>query len=147
MKRRHLKSTLMVASLTIAIGILAACSQNRNTAMNELPPHTGSMDLSTNDGRIVVDQRQLTQPLDEPIPKDGHGIPYYYNDMPYPSRTSADHAPLVDLHVDRRSGAVHLNTPFVRVDTGGRGHGAVVNVPPLHREYADNSYPTPTSQQ
>ncbi|HEY9759705.1 MAG TPA: hypothetical protein V6C97_31385 [Oculatellaceae cyanobacterium] len=147
MKRRHIESTLMVASLTIVIGILAACSQNRNTAMNQLPPQAGSMDLSTNDGRIVVDPRQLAQPLDEPIPKDANGIPYYYNDTPYPRRTTNDRAPLVDLHIDRRSGAVHLNTPFVRVDTGGHGRGAVVNVPPLRQDYADNSYPTPTSQQ
>jgi hypothetical protein len=139
MKTRHIESTLMVASLTVIIALLAACSQTRNTAMNELPPTEGPADLSTADGRIVVDQRQLTQPLDQPIPKDSQGIPTYFNDM-QPSRSTTIRAPLVHLDVDRGTGAVHLNTPFVRVDTSGRGRGAVVDVPSVRRDYADNNY-------
>ena len=140
MKPRHIESTLMVASLTLIIGVLAACSQTRDTAA--LPPSAGPADVSTADGRVVIDQRQLTQPLGQPTYRDGQGAPTYYDDMQQ-SRTTSVRAPLVHLDVDRGSGAVHLNTPFVRVDTAGRGRGAVIDVPPARQDYGNGYYADP----
>ena len=127
----HTSANLSTASLLCLMAILTGCSQNsaRTSQLPSAPPPPNT--VMTQDGQVYNSNQYQSSVSQSGIPQPVAGNPGYSDQMQDPDRTVSVRAPLVNLDVNRDSGSVHLNTPFVRINTFGRGHGAQIEIPRL----------------
>jgi hypothetical protein len=140
MQSRNILQVLLVLT---ALCEVTGCSQSNQ---NSDPMASQNSDTSVTTTKIIngqaVRQTETRHITVEPLPPNGQ-LPV---DATRNDETDTDNfsngnsrqvrisAPLVNLNVDRDSGSVHVNTPFVRIDKNGRGQGAEIEIPHMHIE-------------
>jgi hypothetical protein len=137
MTTRNISSSLSTAGLACLIVVLAGCSQNKSgmSQVPATPPPPGNI-MTTEDGQTATAnqyQSNLSQGGNSATVTGNKEYPQT-QDLQDPDRNVSVRAPLVNLDINRDSGSVHLNTPFVRINTFGKGHGAQIDIPRLRTD-------------
>ncbi len=132
MLNRQLKTTLTAIGAA-SLGLLLAQGCSQNSPSTSRLPNSGQTGFQNQpiDGRVVLDSNGYPLPNQPSVDPNFPQRSGEYTESPLPpqDRHVNVRAPFVNLDVNRESGAVHLNTPFARVDTFGRGRGAQIDIP------------------
>ncbi len=119
----------------VALISLSACAQNRTSTTTAVPPNDATATRTTRviDTQIGQDVIPNAPPKDQYSDAQVNNYPDQYGPTDRYNDGARRHirvrAPFVNLNIDRDSGSVHLNSPFVRVDKSGRGQHTDVDVP------------------